>query len=280
MKQFLSLALGSTVLVLSCHKSVNDHPLQPEKISTTEQQAPLPKELKAQCDVGPDYGDSIVYQQPTTGTDYFISPVNNPGDGHYLSWPDGLSIDTSNGTIDISKSVTGQRYLIGFIKAGTSDTCVGQLIISGTSYIDSVYDLTVSHLSAPPYYNANPNVPSPCAGPGCKFISPYKYFGKDLNVNEHTGIIDLQKTCINGIFGLAPFNGETVTTTINYTINDGSNNAQQMLQIRFVYFNSGADIPADLRNEVEQSRASVISNDAGKAVANIRPPLIIVTRNH
>jgi len=280
MKQFVSLAIGSfIVLILSCHKSVTDNPLQPKDLTTTKQ-APLPQESKIQCDLGLTYGDSIVYQQPTTGTDFFISPVNNPGSGRYLSWPEGLSIDSTNGTIDISKSITGQRYLIGFIKSETNDTCIGQLIIGGTSYMDSVYDLTVSHLSAAPYYNANPNTPSPCVGGGCKFISPLKYFGKDLKVDEHTGIVDLQKTCINGIFGLAPFNGETITTTINYSLNDGSNNAQQALQIRFVYYNSRADIPVDLLNEVEQSRQGIISNDAGKGVTNFRPPLIIVTRNH
>jgi len=288
MKQFISLAFGSgafIVLVLSCHKSVSDNPLQQTTDSTTSvQQVPVPHELQTQCDSGPDYGDSIVYQQPTTGSDYFISPVNNPGSGQFLSWPQGLVIDPSTGTINISKSGAGQRYLVGFIKTGSKDTCVRKLIVGGTSYIDSVYDLNASNYSATPYYNANPNTPSPCdgssgTGSGCKFVSRYKILGKELTLDEKTGVINLQKTFINGIFGPLPFNGETVIATIDYTLDDNSNGAQQTMQLKFIYYNRRFDIPSHVLDDLTHSRESIESDDAGSGTTNLRPPLIIITRN-
>ena len=81
--------------------------------------------------LSPIYGDSIIYPQPTSGSDYIFRPVNNPGTGKYFSWPIGMVIDSVSGAIDVTKSQTGQRYDIGFIKSGTTDTCLSQLIIGG-----------------------------------------------------------------------------------------------------------------------------------------------------
>ena len=91
------------------------------------------------CPNAPNYGDSIIYLQPVSGQ-YTVSPVNNSGvQGTYLSWPEGLDINKNSGVINVSKSETGVRYKIGFVKKNTTDTCISQLIIGGMTYLDSIY---------------------------------------------------------------------------------------------------------------------------------------------
>src|SRR5687768_668352 len=73
------------------------------------------------CPNAPDYGDSIIFLQPATGQ-YTVNPVNNSGiQGTYLSWPEGLNINKNTGVINVSKSETGVRYKIGFVKKNTTD---------------------------------------------------------------------------------------------------------------------------------------------------------------
>ena len=110
------------------------------------------------CSYSPDYGDTLIYPQPTTTQDYIVVPINNPGTGRYFSWPEGMVIDSATGAINITKSETGERYAIGFVKEGTTDTCVQTLIIAGASYMDSVYVLANNATKAVPYFNANPNL--------------------------------------------------------------------------------------------------------------------------
>ena len=61
--------------------------------------APFPQSPLMGCSNHPNYGDSIVYPQPTNGQDDIVLPVNNPGAGKYLSWPAGLLIDSLTGSI-------------------------------------------------------------------------------------------------------------------------------------------------------------------------------------
>ncbi len=175
---------------------------------------PYPVTPVQECIYSPNYGDSIVYPQPSSGN-YYIYPQGTNGlKGKYFSWPLGLALDSNSGTINLAASQTGQRYDLAFVQYGTTDTCISQLIVAGTSYMDSVYVLSKSDTSSDPYFNANPYAPSPCqskSGPGaCQF--DYNNFAKiqGVIVNKQTGFIDLQNTAKN-IFGRFPFNGETIT---------------------------------------------------------------------
>src|SRR5688500_18675740 len=68
----------------------------------------------------PNYGDSILYLKPKAGGDFFVQPLNNTGiQGTWFSWPQGLSINQTNGTINLSQSETGVRYNVGFVKYNT-----------------------------------------------------------------------------------------------------------------------------------------------------------------
>ncbi len=93
-------------------------------------------------------------------------PLNNAGTGTYFAWPAGLLIDSVTGSINISKSETGARYLVGFVKTGSSDTCTKELVLSGITYVDSVYVLSNNDTLAIPYYNAEPSSTSVCGNSG------------------------------------------------------------------------------------------------------------------
>src|ERR1700733_14647721 len=183
MKQYLNIfqlgILASIVVLFACRKSVTDSQTQtipPSQHDSTQQAqpdtqavaplAPYPQAPITGCAYDPNYGDSIIYPQPTNGQDYIVSPINNPGPGKYLAWPAGMVIDSVTGAIDVTKSNTGERYAVGFVKSGTTDTCLIPLIIGGADYMDSVYVLADNATQAVPYFEANPSLASICSGQG------------------------------------------------------------------------------------------------------------------
>ncbi|HLZ88156.1 MAG TPA: hypothetical protein VKQ52_12970, partial [Puia sp.] len=120
------------------------------------------------CPVSPIYGDTLVFPQPTAGDDVIL-PVNNPGVGKYFSWPVGMVLDQNTGAINLTQSQTGMKYIMGFVKSGSTDTCLSTLIIGGAAYFDSVYVFADGQTTASPYFEANPYLPSVCANGGCTF---------------------------------------------------------------------------------------------------------------
>jgi hypothetical protein len=249
---------------------------------------PLPQTLLLECNYSPDYGDSIVFPQPTNGPDFVIFPVNNQNvQGTYLAWPGGLVLNAQTGAIDLTKSETGARYAIGFVKAGTTDTCLSPLIVAGASYMDSVYVLSQNDNFADPYYNADPYGPSVCSGngssggPGCQF--DYNNFAKNQGVviDNQTGNIDLRNTMKNSLFGLLPIDGTTVNTTIYYKLADNSNYAPQKIGLKLMFYNKKSSIPPSLLGTITNNLLNTLQNLLlGKTSSSPRPPLIIITRNN
>ena len=84
---------------------------------------------------------SSIRSQPHRATIMYIPRITRESLGTYLSWPDGLKINSDTGAINLTQSETGQRYSIAFVKNGTTDTCMSQLIVAGAAYMDSVYVL-------------------------------------------------------------------------------------------------------------------------------------------
>ena len=310
------LHIGSSILVLAllcllaCRKTINSTeeivPKPPVKTDSTKLQAdsvknqtdsippktdtsavvPFPVSPLLGCTYSPDYGDSIVFTQPTNGQDYVVYPVNNGGiAGKYFAWPVGLVLNSQTGAIDMTKSETGARYAIGFVKAGTTDTCLSQLIVGGAAYMDSVYVLADNQTTAAPYFNANPYAPPVCTGSsggsGCQF--DYNNYAKNQGVaiDNHTGIIDLQQTMKNSLFGLLPLNGTTINTTVYYKLNDNSNSAPQQIGLKLMFYNKKSDIPPSLLASITNSLLNTLGNLLGlnsAGSASPRPPLIIITR--
>jgi hypothetical protein len=239
------------------------------------------------CPALPIYGDSLVYMQPAAGQDAILTPLNNPGTGKYYAWPTGMAIDNTTGVIDLSKSQTGMKYVIGFVPAGTTDTCLSTLIVGGASYYDSVYVASSGGVKAVPYFNANPAGGSNCDGQGngsgCSFDVTGSAEAASVFVNNSSGEIDLQKTLDGqsnqaGVFGANPVDGQTVTATIYYQIKQGSNNAMEHIDVQFMYYSSASSIPASLMNSLNTKLNNALSGTLISTSANPRPPLVIITR--
>jgi len=285
----LAILLSGCFCAISCKKSedavpVNTNVSRQDTTLTTVNTTvhPYPVTPTQECVYLPNYGDSIVYPKPASGN-FYVSPQNTQGiQGTYISWPGGLIINATTGTINVTLSQTGQRFDIGFIQYGTTDTCISQVIIAGTAYVDSIYVLAQGNPTSAPYFNANPNIPSPCQnsgkGNGCQF--DYFDFAKKqgFDVNKQTGIINLQKTS-NNIFGKNPINGATVNTTIFYKLNDNSNYAPQQIPLQMIYYNRRSDIPPALLATITARRNSAINNQLlTKGPSPTRPPIVIITR--
>lgn len=252
---------------------------------TTQEPPPVPYPVNPvqECSNAPDYGDSVIYPQPATNGDYYANPQNNQGiQGTYLSWPGGLAMNSKTGSIDLTQSQTGQRYSVAFVKDGTTDTCMSQLIVAGAYYMDSVYVVTMSD-TLKPYFNANPSWPSPCLtnqGEGCKF--DYNNYAKNqgIVIDQHTGNIDINKTMKNSLFGLLPLNGMTVNTTIYYWLNDNSNYADQKVPLQMVYYNHKSDIPPNLLTSITDNLLNTLGDLLLSKGPAPRPPLIIIVRDN
>jgi len=293
----LNLSKGSLILLIAifftgaCKKSVDQSSpiittggnIQRDTTSTAPV-IPYPEVPAPECSTAPFYGDSIVYPQPATSGDFYVYTQNNQGiDGTYLSWPVGLNLNSKTGAIDLTQSETGQRYSVAFVKTGTTDTCMSSLIVAGAAYMDSVYVISQNQTTAEPYFNANPLVPSPCQtnqGQGCLFDYNNAAKNQGIVIDQHTGFIDLKQTMKKSLFGLLPINGTTVYTTINYKLNDNSNNAAQKIQLQMVYYNHKSDIPPGLLANITNSLINTLEGLLISKGASPRPPIIIIVRDN
>jgi len=254
----------------------------------SNQTIPFPQTGITGCSYAPDYGDTLLFPQPTNGPDYIISPINNPGPGKYFSWPMGMVIDSTTGAINLTKSETGEKFVIGFVKEGTTDTCLTTLILAGAAYMDSVYVLADGETKALPYFNANPNSVLVCngsgvSGSGCAFDVTNDASSKRIVVDNNTGVIDLKKTLnggglFGGAFGLLPVNGQTVTTDLYYQLNDGSNMAMQHISVQLMYYSNKSQIGAGLLSTLVLKLDNILTGNLITTSGNPRPPLIIITR--
>jgi hypothetical protein len=288
-------------LVYACKKSITDYSYNSTgnpsgnnpnvgfgKDSTLVQSAdsiPFPNTVNFDC-TGPNYGDSIIYPQPEpTFKDYIVQPINNPGSGRYMAWPGGLQINPSTGEIDVTRSVNGTRYIIGFVKEGSSDTCLTNLILAGAAYMDSVYVLADNQKYANPYFDANPQVPSMCSsgspgGSGCQWDITGAAKLQNVIIDNNTGIIDLYNT-IKGAFGPLPINGTVVQSTFSYQLSGPSNMAIQQASIQLMYYDKKSNIPQAVLDQITGRRNNILQDllivlSGGKP----KPPLLVITRSN
>ncbi|MFI5152247.1 MAG: hypothetical protein ACHQET_02860 [Chitinophagales bacterium] len=296
----LNTLLVSILLIYACKKSITDysgngniitqqqqHQPADSILSETADTIPFPAFANFDCPHGPDYGDSIIYPQPTTLlNDYMVQPVSALGSGKYFAWPGGLQIDPNTGVIDVTKSTTGTRYTIGFVKKGKSDTCLTNLILAGASYMDSVYVIGANQKKANPFFDANPLVPSMCGssssgGPGCQWDITGAAKLMNIAIDNNTGIIDLEKTLNDKAFGAIPLNGTVIQSDFNYQLNDASNMAVQHMTIQFMYYDKKSNIPQAVLDQINSRRNNILQDllivlSGGKP----KPPLIVITRSN
>jgi len=239
------------------------------------------------------YSDSIFFLQSGV-SDYIVNPVNSLNGGTFGALPQGLSINSTTGAINVSESETGLRYKVFFTKNNSTDTCFKYVIISGINYLDSVYVLNGNNTFATPIYNANLNDTLPCSSgddddgddDDCEFDDGddddypdseppqgEELIPQGIAISKLNGRINLKKTVENGTFGTIPVNGAYKDVTLYYRIGDGSNLSLNKMDIRFYYFATMADVPAELLEEMQDKLD--ITYVLGKTTKN-RPPYIVI----
>lgn len=301
------ITFGTLALVIfACSKS-----------KTTQDESkpiPFPENLRINsCVSAPDYGKDIIcpkWRGPNN--DYKVKLKHNLGAGTYYAWPAGLVINPTTGEINVSQSETGAKYIVGFVKAGSPDTCLTELVIGGINYVDSVYVLNSNDTLATPYYNADPTVSSVCdpsddtdypgnngngnggGNPKCEFddgsdddngngtadepLPGQRANDQKVRVRTKNGVINLKKTLEDGAFGPNPKNGDKKQVTIYYRLNDCSVKALQKIKVDLIYYEKKSDIPVTLLNDVTRNRTSFMTYRIIAPDGKPRPPQIFVTR--
>lgn len=298
MKPYLYLML-LLVFAYSCQKDLpadNNRTLRTTLRSDSTNQgdstAPPPFPLKnlnsqqpASCPVLSLYGDTLVFPQPTA-TDDVITPVNGVGPGKYFSWPAGMVINQTTGAINLTQSQSGMRYAVGFVPAGTTDTCISTLIIAGAAYYDSLYVIgDTNSFVAMPYFNADAGL-NVCTTPGaCTFDYDGQAAKKGVFVDSSTGEIQITaitngKGQLKGLFSGAIKNGATAVVNINYMINDGSHDAPQHINVKFEYYDTPAQIPPGQLNIMQSQTFNAMNDMLLSTSRNPRPPVIIIVRRN
>ncbi|MDR3712957.1 MAG: hypothetical protein P4L51_09100 [Puia sp.] len=263
----ISLVIASAVMMYGCSKSSlthsSDDPGNTSGISgsyfTTDRTQ------------SPYYGDSVLYVQGSDRSAYLFSPVNTLGTGKYVAWPSGLTIDEQTGVIDISQSEPGARYNVGFIKAGTADTIYNQVTLAGITYPDGIYFMESEDSVLAPYYNtgsysiwsSGDKQSSSLSASGGNAVfdenGPTGLTASDqqLNVNTANGSINLKNSIRSGLFGNTPKNGDNKKISIYYRLNDNSKMNLQKTSVVLHYYNTLADVPADLANACLSSQQTL-----------------------
>lgn len=234
-----------------------------------------------------------------------IVPVKNLN-GKFTAVPEGLIINEATGEIDINASETGLKYRISFTPSDSDISCTYELTIGGVNYLDKVYILDQNDFLAAPIFNSNRDVISPCDDDDddnddndddsddnsvCKFgeLGPDNEDISDLGieVNNSTGIIDLQKTLDNGAFGANPVNGSTLEAKLFYRLQDQSLGALNSIDLKIFYFATLADIPQSLLDEINRKNADLLEGgnlvdftnariNAENPRAKPRPPFLLI----
>jgi hypothetical protein len=228
------------------------------------------------------YGDSIIFLKAQT-TDYVVYPLEQRP-GIYSGFPEGIEIDDNTGAINVSKSETGLRYRITHTAPdGTVTTTM--VVISGINFTDHFFHLSQGDSIAYPVYNADASRILPVSG--SNFDEGNNANSGGCSVKTVDGQINLAQTVRNGVFGSIPVNDDRHDFDIAYRLNDGSGKALNKLKVRVYYYNTMADVAADLLQTLQDRADDGVflrgnSNNNTSSVSIIdraakpRPPCVII----
>ena len=228
------------------------------------------------------YGDSIIYLQPSSA-DYIVYPTEQKA-GIYSAFPEGIELDDKTGAINVSKSETGLRYRITHTATDGKVTST-LVVISGINFTDHFFHLSQGDSIALPVYNANASRILPLNG--SSFDEGNGANSGGCSVKTINGQINLAQTVRNGVFGTPPINNERRDFDVAYRINDASGKSLNKLRVRIYYYNTMADVAADLMQTLQDREAAGVflaannSNPVGAAsrgaaAAKPRPPCVII----
>jgi hypothetical protein len=233
------------------------------------------------------YGDSILYLK-NQSSDFIVYPTEN-GQGIYTAFPDGIELNPTTGAINISKSETGLRYRITFTST-SGETASTTVVLSGITYYDKFYHLSLGDSIAMPVYNANMNRALPLNG--STFDEGNNANSGGCSVKTVNGQINLAQTVRNGVFGTVPQNDAKQEFDIFYRLNDQSGNAKNKIRVKVYYYATMNDVAADLLQTLNDresqgvflgnsysnllSSSSTLRTTSNLAVAKPRPPCVII----
>ena len=197
------------------------------------------------------YGDSILYIK---GADYKLAPVSKKT-GIYKAFPENLNIDATTGEITVSvkgndgESQTGLRYKITFSSSNSEVSDSTYIVLSGINYPDKFYYLSQNDSIIYPIYNADVSKNLPAAS--------YD-FDNRLALNPANGQINIKETIRRGFFNDVQPNTQWKQTTVKYSINDGSVNTTNTMDIILYYYNTLNDIPAHVSSIMQAHQKLLI----------------------
>jgi hypothetical protein len=197
-----------------------------------------------------------------------------------------MALDQNTGAIDLTASESGMRYAVGFVPAGTTDTCMQTVIIAGAAYYDSLHVISNNDTLAVPYFNADGDLYNVCSTPGaCTFDYDGNAAKKGISIDPATGAIQLSATLngkgqMKGVFGAVPKNGVTAVVKIAYKLNDGSNNAPQQIMVKIEYYDNIASVPPGQLNILQTQSFNAANDRLINTSRNPRPPVIIIVRRN
>jgi hypothetical protein len=223
------------------------------------------------------YGDSVFYVTDQS-SDLLVRPVHTT-DGNYSSFPEGLELDPSTGVINVTRSEAGMRYRITF-RSAQGDTSNAFVVISGINFPDKYYRLANADSVAFPVYNADASRAIP---PGI-FDEDRIANNSGCAMRTNNGQINLKESIRNGLFGSTPKNDTRKDFEVKYRLDDKSGKALNKIKILLYYYDTMADVPADLQQTVREHQAMTFQPDntpvlnmpIASIAAKPRPPCIIV----
>jgi len=239
-------------------------------------------------DPGPyklSYSDSIIYLKDQAG-DYIVSPTEHR-DGIYSVFPEGMEINDLTGAINVTKSETGLRYRITHTAPdGTKTTTM--VVLSGVTFSDRYHHFSQNDTISFPVYNASVTRVLPVNG--SLFDEGNLANSGGCAVRTDNGKINLAQCIRNGVFGTNPQNNVRRDFDIVYRLNDGSNKAQNKIRVRLYYYNTMADVPQDVLQEMQARQDEGVflrtgdlagSNTASRLsnVSKPRPPCVVIIAN-
>ncbi|MBL7699079.1 MAG: hypothetical protein JNK79_13020 [Chitinophagaceae bacterium] len=296
-KKWTVTAIAAVIILVAwgCTKTVSEN-TDAESIAREDNATgPHTENVKLQ------YKDSILYYR-SAPKNYTVKPIRKPKvPGYFVPSPEGLVINASNGTIEVNNSEAGLHYKVYYMSMTNEPIDSVTIRIAGIDYEDGIFEIanTSEHDTASPVYEGADST-FPCArgngqcsfnetdldGDGDSDIDGVN--GNKLQVNKKNGVIDLEESFNNGVFGsLTPPNGIFKDFTIHYRLDDPSQKALNKITIRLYHFKSRDQIPAWLIDELKRRKESYDAVDAPATQGNFiqsnlyllapkRPPLIII----
>ncbi len=225
------------------------------------------------------YPDSVFYV--TGQRDNSINPVNAKA-GTYFSFPEGLSLNTTTGAINISESDAGLKYRVSFVDVVKKDTLNTFITISGINYFDGFYNLAKGDSVLRPVYNANKLAPVPGLNNGTVFDVGSGCNSQSCKVNIATAEINLAESVRKGVFGNSPKNNDRREFEMIYRINDKSSKNDNKLKVKLYFFDSMSDVTPEAFDIIASRQGTIIGPDNLTSAplmaraAKPRPPCIFI----